>query len=107
MTPRRVRYSKTFRDQLSAFIEQGEQIYGVQLAEAKEQLVLDFIDKKIALTPAIKRRNAKLGLVVYPIAKSPFIVVYDYDDQEVRVYACLLRGAGVRLDAFDSEAIDW
>ncbi len=107
MTPRRVRYSKTFRDQLTAFIEQGEQVYGARFAEEKAQFVLDFIDTTIAMTPGVKRRNSKLGLVVYPMTKSPFIVVYDYDHDEVRVFACLLRGVGVRLDAFDREAIEW
>ena len=107
MTPRLVTYSKTFRDQLADFVEQGERAYGPRLAEEKERLVLDFIDTTIARTPAIKRRHAKLGVVAYPVSNTPFIVIYDYDDEEVRVFACLLNGSGPRLDEFDPNSVEW
>ena len=104
---RRVTYSKTFREQLAEFIERGELRYGARLAEEKEQLVLDFIDTTLARTPALKRRNTQLHLVVYPVTNTPFIVIYDYDDQELRVMACLLKGAGVRINEFDPSMVEW
>lgn len=44
VAPRRVTYSRTFREQLADFIEQGELKHGARLAEEKERIVLDFID---------------------------------------------------------------
>ncbi len=105
--PRRVTYSRTFREQLADFIEQGELKHGARLAEEKERLVLDFIDTTLSRTPALKRRDAKLNLVVYPISNTPFIVIYDFDDEEVRVLTCLLKGAGNRLDDFDPASVEW
>lgn len=104
---RRVVYARTFREQLARFIEQGERRYGARLAEEKEHLVLDFIDTTLARSPGLKPRHPALGLVFYPVSRTPFIVVYDHDDQEVRVMACLLQGAGERIDDFDAGTVDW
>ena len=105
--PRRVTYSRTFRDQLAEFIEQGELKHGARLAAEKERRVLDFIDTTLARTPALKRRDAKLNLVVYPVSNTPFIVIYDFDDEVVRVLICLVKGAGNRLDDFDPASVEW
>jgi hypothetical protein len=105
--PRRVTYSRTFREQLGSFIEQGELKHGARIAEEKERLVLDFIDTTLSRTPALKQRDAKLSFVVYPVSNTPFIVIYDFDDEEVRVVTCLLKGVGNRLDDFDPKSVKW
>jgi hypothetical protein len=105
--PRRVMYSRTFREQLADFVVQGELTHGTRLAEEKEQLVLDFIDTTLSRAPALKQRYAKLNLVVYPVSNTPFIVIYDFDDAEVRILTCLLKGAGTRLDDFDPASVAW
>ena len=107
MTSRKVTYSTTFIDQLLAFTDSGEQEYGERVAQEKKNRVFDFFDITIAATPHIKRRHPKLGLVVYPVSKTPFIVIYDYDDHEVQVFACLKKGAGTRLTDFDIESVEW
>jgi hypothetical protein len=105
--PRQVTYSRTFREQLADFIEQGELKYGARVVEEKERLVLDFIDTTLSRTPALKRRDAKLNLVIYPVSHTPFIVIDDFDDTEVRVLTCLLKGAGNRLADFDPASVEW
>jgi hypothetical protein len=66
-----------------------------------------FIDTTLSRTPALKRRDAKLNLVVYPVSHTPFIVIYDLDDNEVWVLTCLLKGAGNRVDDFDLALVEW
>ncbi len=107
MTPRKVRYSKTFVDRLLDYTDLGEIKYGERLAQEKKRLVFALLDDTIALTPAIKRRHSKLGLVVYSISGTPFIVIYDYDDEEIRVMSCFLRGAGDRIEDFDPADVEW
>lgn len=107
MTPRKVTYSKTFIERLLDFTDRGEQEYGERVAQEKKRLVFSLLDDTIATTPAIRRRHTKLDLVVYPISKTPIIVIYDYDDDEVRVFTCLLKGAGDRLVDFDPASVEW
>ena len=107
MTARKVVYSKTFIEQLLNFTDRGEQAYGKRLAQEKKRLVFSLLDDTIAATPAIKARHPRLGLVVYPVSNTPFIVIYDFDDEEVRVLMCLLKGAGTRLDHFDPASVEW
>ena len=106
MTPRKVRYSRTFTDRLLDYTDRGELQYGERFAKVKKQLVFALFDNTIALTPAIKRRHSKLGLVV-SISRAPFIVIYDYDDQEIRVMTCFLKGAGDRIADFDPADVEW
>ena len=107
MTARKVMYSKTFIERLLDFTDRGEQAYGERLAQEKKRLVFRLLDDTIAATPAIKQRHPQLGLVVYPVSHTPFIVIYDFDDEEVRVLTCLLKGAGNRLDDFDPASVEW
>ena len=107
MTPRTVIYSKTFIERLLDFTDRGEQEYGERVAQEKKRLVFALLDDTIAASPAIKLRHPELGLVVYPVAKTPFIVIYDFDAHEVRVFTCLLKGAGTRLEDFDPAAVEW
>ena len=46
-----------------------------------------------------------LGLVVYPIARTPFFIVYDYDDVELRMYFAFLNGKP--LDDIDPASAEW
>lgn len=107
MTPRAVVYSKTFHNQLLDHLDRGEQRYGLHLAAEKRQILLDLIETTLARTPAIKRRHSKLGLVVYPVSRTPFIVIYDYDDREIQVMTCFLQGAGDRIEDFDPSTVEW
>ena len=53
----------------------------------------------------IKRRDPSLGLVVYPISHTPFFVVYDYDDTQVRVHFIFINGKP--LDSIDPSTAAW
>ena len=105
MRPRAVKLSKTFNDQMVDQIEFGEQRFGTRVAEEKKERVLATIEKLLTYNPTIKRPHPTLGLVVYPVSGTPFIILYDYDEQELRVH--FVFKAGANLDDLDPASAKW
>ena len=101
---RRVRYSTTFLEQLDMLLAQGEPKFGPRVIDEKRQLVYDTIDNRLAAFPR-RERVADIGLYVYTIAKTPFLVVYDFDDSELRVYFML--HAKSDRGAIDPDLVEW
>ena len=102
---RGVRLSRTFTSQLTDYMDAGEQTYGISVAAEKRVRVYNTIRTILAASPAIKRRHPELGLVIYPISSTPFFVVYDYDDIELRVLFVYIKGKP--LDEIDPTAVEW
>ena len=102
---RTVKFSKTFAAQLLDLIDYGERQFGQNVADEKRRRVLSFITNRLALNPRMKARHATLGLVVYPIRKTPFTVLYDYDAHELRVLFIFHGHAD--LDAVDPSTVEW
>ena len=104
---RTVRYSVTARDQLRDLLAAGVPWFGAKVVAEKRDLAYDTIDNFLARFPATKTPHPTLGLVVYPITKTPFLVLYDFDDDELRIHFVLLKGAGTRLDDLDPAMAEW
>jgi hypothetical protein len=102
---RSILFSKTFDEQLIAYIEQGSERFGAKVADSKKELVYQTIENLIARNPGIKGRDASLGLVVYQIRDTPFFILYDYDDREVRVHAVFINGKP--LSGIDPSSVEW
>ena len=102
---RAIRLSQTFTAQLTDYIDAGEQTYGKRIAADKRARVYRTIRNILATNPAIKRRHRVLGLVIYPITSTPFFVVYDYDDTELRVLFVFIIGKP--LDEIDPSKAEW
>ena len=101
---RRVRISKTFTQQLHALMAQGLPVFGERVVMQKRDLVYDLIEHHLAHFPASKTPDPKLGLTVYRVAKTPFVVLYDYDDAELRLHFILPARADRRdLDPTSAE----
>jgi hypothetical protein len=83
---RYVRYSKTFTVQLHVLLAQGRRKFSARVVSEKRTLVYDTIDDHLAHFPATGIRDARLGLHLYTISKTPFLVLYDFDDDEVRLH---------------------
>ena len=66
-----------------------------------------FVEFDLADFPGLKGAHKRLGLVVYPVSDTPFIVLYDFDAEELRVHFILRQGAGDRLDDLDPSLIEW
>lgn len=101
---RRIRVSKTFTDQLHALLAQGLPLFGEQVVAEKRTLVYDVIEHHLALFPASKQPDPSLGLTVYPVSNTPFVVLYDFDNSELRVHFILPARADRRdLDPTSAE----
>jgi mRNA-degrading endonuclease RelE of RelBE toxin-antitoxin system len=83
---RRVRYSQTFLAQLHDLLRQGVPKFGKRVVADKQTLVYDLIDNHLARFPRTAKRDAQLGLYVYPVSQTPFVVLYDFDNDQLRVH---------------------
>ena len=102
---RSVRYSKTFNDQLSDLIAYGEKRFGRRVAAEKQHLVFSTAEHYLAHFPAAKQPDRALGLTIYPIGKTPFVILYDYDDAELRVHFVFHKNAD--LTDLDPASAEW
>ena len=101
---RSIRLSRTYTEQLTDYLDAGEQRFGRAVADAKRAKVVETL-RLLAHNPRIKRRHPDLGLVVYPVGDTPFFLVYDYDDAELRVLYIFINGKP--LSDIDPAAVDW
>ena len=101
---RRVRLSQTFRDQLDQLIEQGFPRFGARVVTEKRERVLDLITDHLTLFPR-NPRDSHLGLCVYPVSQTPFVLIYDFDDAELRIHF-ILHGAH-DLRRLDPNSAEW
>ena len=101
---RAIRLSRTFVDQLNELLDQGEQRFGRAIIEEKKALVYATIRKHIAYFPASRMHDPGSGLSAYPVSKTPFVLLYDYDDAELRIHFVLHKRADRnRVDPTDIE----
>lgn len=104
---RTVRYSVTARGQLRDLLAAGVPRFGPKVVAEKRNRVYGTIDNVLARFPATKRLHPTLNLIVYPVNDTPFLVLYDFDDAELRVHFVLLKGAGSRLEDLDPTSVEW
>lgn len=101
---RAIRLSKTYYDQLADYLDAGEVKFGRAVAEEKRAKVVQAI-RRLAEAPAIKRRHPELGLVIYPVTGTPFFLVYDYDEKELRVLFIFIKGKPT--ETIDPTDVEW
>ncbi len=102
---RDVRLSKTFTEQLNTLLAQGIAPFGARVVAEKRALVYDLIEHHLAHYPASKRPDSKLGLTVYRVTRTPFVVLYDYDEAELRLHF-ILPARAYRRD-LDPASAEW
>jgi plasmid stabilization system protein ParE len=71
---RTVRFSKTALDQFNTLLAQGIERFGVRVVAEKRDRVYATVEHILAAFPAIKRPHPNLGLCVYAIARTPFVI---------------------------------
>ena len=82
---RRVRRSRTAINGLQTLLAQGLPKFGLRVVSEKKQLVDNAIDTYLAEHPHRGLRDSRRKLWHYLVSKTPFVVVYEYDDAELRV----------------------
>ena len=102
---RAVKLSKTAIEQLNVLLEQGVDRFGSRVVAEKRDLVYDTLDTYLAVHPRIKKANRRLRLRVYPITDTPFMVLYDFDDTELRLHFVFHRSASLRN--LDPKSAEW
>jgi mRNA-degrading endonuclease RelE of RelBE toxin-antitoxin system len=102
---RQVRISKTFIVQLDDLLAQGEAKFGTRVTDEKLERVYATINRHLVNFPATKRPDKRLKLHLYPVTKTPFVIAYDFDDDELRVHFVLHASADRRL--IDPGDVDW
>ena len=100
-----VRYSKTFARAIDALLAQGEPKFGPAVVRSKRKLVRDTAEHYLAHFPAAKQPDHALGLTIYPIGKTPFVILYDYDDVGLRVHFVFHKNAD--LTELDPASAEW
>ena len=101
---RQVRLSRTFRDQLDELIAQGYPKFGERVVTEKRNLVLNLISRHLAHHPR-RPRHPQHGMCVYPVAKTPFVLIYDFNDDELRVLFIFHGAADLR--SLDPSTVEW
>ena len=100
-----VRLSKTFERQLTELLDYGEQQFGRAVAGTSKARVDRTIRAFLAAYPATKSIDPTLGLTRYPVARTPFVLLYDFDDTELRVHFIFHKRAS--LEDLDSVSAEW
>lgn len=101
---RHVRLSKTFLDQFDALLEQGYPHFGERVVREKRDRVFSMIATDMAKDPRLEP-DPDLDLCVYPVSRTPFVLIYDYDDDELRIHF-VLHKSGDRSD-LDPKSAEW
>ena len=78
--------SATARDQLQTLLIQGVPQFGAARVAEMRDRVVDAIRDRLSLFPSAKRRDPRLGLFVHTLRRPPFCILYDFDDDELRVH---------------------
>lgn len=102
---RRVRLSKTFLAQFDILLEQGFPLFGERVVRDKRDIVYDLIANFLAHHPNTKRPQPRHGLRVYSVSKTPFVIVYDFDDAELRMHFIFHKHAN--LEDLDPASVEW
>jgi plasmid stabilization system protein ParE len=102
---RQQRLSKTFLDQLAELIEHGERVFGPVVANDKRKHVYKTIQQFLTVFPDVERPDPHHGLRAYPIHRTPFVVLYDFDEDELRVHFVFHKSADLRK--IDPASAQW
>ncbi len=100
---RNVRLSKSFRDEFARLLAQGVR-FGPRVVADKNRRVVDVIENILAPNPK-RPSDPLLGICAYHVAKTPFVVLYDFDDSELRVHLIIHAKADRTL--IDLSAVVW
>ena len=102
---RRVRRSRTAIDGLQTLLAQGLPKFGFRVIAGKLQILDRAIDTYLAANPQNGFRDPRRKFRHYPVFGTPFTVVYEYDDDELRVLFIVHQHADRRR--LDPSAVEW
>ena len=101
---RSIRYSQSFYEELATLLEQGIDRFGPAVVAQKRADVLGTIKDYLAHHPR-RPVDDVLGICAYQVRTVPFVILYDYDDSELRVH--LVIHASADRTQVDLGAVVW
>jgi plasmid stabilization system protein ParE len=90
---RRVVISATAQRCFQDLLEQGAERFGARVAAEKSHLVVRTLEQHLALYPTTGIYEAWHDCYAYPVSKTPFTIVYRFDDDELRILFIVHRHA--------------
>ena len=102
---RRVQIAASARLALRTMLEQGAEKFGVAVAMEKERAVHDALNGYIAEHPYRGVYDHHLKLYTCHVSKTPFVLVYEYDNEELRVLFIVHQRADRRR--LDPASVEW
>jgi plasmid stabilization system protein ParE len=101
----RVRVSLSALAQFKVLLAQGADKFGASLADDKRKIVVGVIESYLAENPHRGLQDHQRELRYYPVSKTPFIVVYEYDSTELRVLFIMHKRSDRRY--LDVKDVEW
>jgi plasmid stabilization system protein ParE len=101
---RRIVRFRTYLAQLQVFVEQSAEAFGASVAERIVQRIDRAIEQALATYPRTSI-DADLGLYTYYVAKTPYTLIYHFDDVELRLHFIVPARADRRR--IDPKAAEW
>ena len=101
---RRIRRSLSFAEAFENLLEQGLPVFGYEVIEDKRAKVEDTIRRFLVAHP-VRPVDPILGLFTYAVTDTPFVLLYDFDDAELRIHLIVHGRADRRI--IDLSAVVW
>ena len=101
---RAIRLSRTYREELLELLSQGVPRFGATVVAEKRKRVIDTIDNFLAHHP-VRPVDPIIGICAYPVTGVPFVILYDYDDAELRIHLVIHASADRTL--VDLSTVVW
>jgi plasmid stabilization system protein ParE len=101
----RVRIAISAQRFFQAMLEQGAEKFGVAIAREKERLVYDTLHTYLAHYPHHGLTTPGQRFLHYPVKDTPFTIVYEYNNKDLRVFYILHKHADRRN--LDLHEVEW
>ena len=85
-------------------LEQGIPRFGLDVVEQKRNLIKSTIEQFLTRHP-VRPVDPILGIWAYPLTGTPFVLLYDFNDAELRIHLIIHAGADRRL--VDLSTVEW
>ncbi len=100
---RSIRLSRTFLSEADALLEQGLSRFGARVVENKRDRIRSTIEH-LARNPR-RPKDRYLDIWSYEVTGAPFVLLYDFDDDDLRVH--LIVHASADRTLIDLSTVEW
>jgi hypothetical protein len=102
---RLIRVSRTYLSMLTEQLAYGETQFGSRVVDDKRGRISHTIGRVLAHNPRIGLFDQTLDIHYYPVGRTPFVLLYDFDDVELRIH--LIIHARADRSRVDLTQVEW